>query len=278
MKTDSIFYQIFQQLPNIFFELIGEPSAEANAYRFESVEIKETKKRIDGVFLPVLEDNHPIYFAEVQFQYDKDFYYRLITETFLYLGQNKPKKPWCAVAVFSRPGIEPEVPIEYEFMVPSQQVRCLYLNQLGEAASQSVGLGMVKLVVEDETVALEQARQLIEQAQQQLEDEALRRKVLELIETILIYKFTSKSRQEIEAMFGLSDLKKTRVYQEGKEEGRLVGRLEGRLEGKEEGKEEVRLETVPLLLKLGLSVERVAEELKLDVEVVRQIAQRQSDN
>lgn len=32
-------------------------------------------------------------------------------------------------------------------------------------------------------------------------------------------------------MFGLSDLKKTRVYQEAMEEGRQEGKLEGKLEG-----------------------------------------------
>jgi len=255
MKTDSIFYQIFQRLPGTFFEIIGEPEELGQAYNFQSVEIKETVKRIDGVFLPTVDDERPIYFVEVQFQPDSEFYYRFFTEIFLYLGQNKPKKRWYAVAVFRRRSIEPEVPIEYECLVPSQQVRRLYLDELGEAANQSVALGMVQLVVEAEATAQQQALELIQKAQQ-LEDEALRRNVLELIETILVYKFTSKSRQEIEAMFGLSDLKKTRVYQEAQEE--------------------VKLETVPRLLHLGLTVEQIAEALDLDVELVRQAAKEQS--
>jgi predicted transposase YdaD len=47
-----------------------------------------------------------------------------------------------------------------------------------------------------------------------------------LIETILIYKFENLTTQELEAMFGLSELKKTRVYQEGHEEGVEEGREE----------------------------------------------------
>ncbi|MFB2934819.1 hypothetical protein ACE1B6_06035, partial [Aerosakkonemataceae cyanobacterium BLCC-F154] len=85
---------------------------------------------------------------------------------------------------------------------------------------------------------------------------------LELIESVLVYKFTALSRQELETMFGLSDLKQTRFYQEAKEEG------------KEEGK----LETVPLLLQLGLSVSEIAERLSLDVEAVRRVAQASSGN
>ncbi|MGA9377800.1 MAG: hypothetical protein WBV73_03270, partial [Phormidium sp.] len=62
----------------------------------------------------------------------------------------------------------------------------------------------------------------------------------------------TKSRQEIEAMFGLSDLKQTRFYQEAKEEGKL--------------------ESVPGLLAIGLSVEQIAIALGLDIELVRQAA------
>jgi len=42
------------------------------------------------------------------------------------------------------------------------------------------------------------------------------------VERIVVYKFPQKSREEIEAMFELSDLKQTRVYQEAlaKEEAR----------------------------------------------------------
>lgn len=56
-------------------------------------------------------------------------------------------------------------------------------------------------------------------------------------------------------MFSLSDLKKTRVYQEALEEGR----------------EEERLTTVRRLLGLGLSTEQIALGTGLSVERVRQI-------
>ncbi|MBE5232379.1 MAG: DUF2887 domain-containing protein, partial [Microcystis aeruginosa PMC 728.11] len=62
--------------------------------------------------------------------------------------------------------------------------------------------------------------------------------ILELIETILIYKLPKLNRKEIEKMFSLSDLRETKVYQEALEEGREEGKEEGREEGREEGKEE----------------------------------------
>jgi predicted transposase/invertase (TIGR01784 family) len=116
---------------------------------------------------------------------------------------------------------------------------------------------MVQLVMATEETAVEQTNRLMQQAQQQLEDVALRRQVLELIETILVYKFTNLSRQELEAMFGLDELKQTRYFREVAEEAKLEGKLE----------------VVPRLLQLGLSVEQIAAALELDVEVVRQAAQ-----
>ena len=73
MKTDSIFYQLFQTAPSIFFELIGQPMTVGNGYSFQSVEIKQTAFRIDGVFLPASDAlSQTVYFVEVQFQKECD--------------------------------------------------------------------------------------------------------------------------------------------------------------------------------------------------------------
>ena len=82
-----------------------------------------------------------------------------------------------------------------------------------------------------------------------------------------MYKFPNLSRQEVEQMLGLSELKQTRVYQEAL--------AEGRQEGRQEGERRIQLQAVPKLLAFGLSVEQVAQALGLDVETVRQLAQHQ---
>ena len=50
MKTDSIFYRLFQEIPSIFFELIGNSPQLAELYQFSSVEVKQTALRIDPTF------------------------------------------------------------------------------------------------------------------------------------------------------------------------------------------------------------------------------------
>ncbi len=52
MKTDSLFYRLFHTFPRLLFELVGHAPEHAAAYRFTSVELKQTAFRLDGVFLP----------------------------------------------------------------------------------------------------------------------------------------------------------------------------------------------------------------------------------
>jgi predicted transposase YdaD len=51
-----------------------------------------------------------------------------------------------------------------------------------------------------------------------------------MICTIAVYKFSKLSREEVEAMLGLS-LEETRVYQEASAEGKIIGRQEGEQSG-----------------------------------------------
>ncbi len=67
-------------------------------------------------------------------------------------------------------------------------------------------------------------------------------------------------------MFGLSELKQTRVYQEAKEEGRQQGR--------KEGIEEANLKAISGMLMIGLTVEQIAQVLNLEVAQVEQATQQ----
>gem|GEM_PF-5984447 len=56
MKTDSLFYRLFQELPGCYFEAIGADAKEAERYAFCSEEIKQAGLRLDGVFVPTRAD------------------------------------------------------------------------------------------------------------------------------------------------------------------------------------------------------------------------------
>lgn len=267
MKTDPIFYRLFQTFPSVFFELINHPPEEANAYNFSSVEVKQTAFRIDGVFLPKADaSNLPIYFLEVQFQPDTKFYSRFFTEIFIYLDKTELNNDWRAVAIFPSRSIDTGETLRYRALLACDQVSRIYLDELGAGAEQSLGIETVKLVIEDEETAGERARELIEKAQQEIADAVVQQQLIQLIETIIVYKLPNKSRKEIAAMLGLGDLKNTRFYQEAFQEGL------------EEGERRGKLEAVARFLALGLSVEQVATALGLSVEEVTQAAQQQQES
>jgi len=260
VKTDTIFYHLFQGFPSIFFELINQSPEQAAAYQFTSREIKQLSFRLDGLFFPQNgNSDQPFYVVEVQFQPDEDLYYRLFAELFLYLRQDKPSCPWRVVVIYPTRRIEREQPLQFRELF--SRVQRIYLDELGDDASDSLGVNIVKLVIEKEQTALEQARRLIEQTQVQITDQTTKRDLIDLIETIILYKLPQKSRKEIEAMFGLSELKQTKFYQEVKQECEY------------RGEQKAKLKAISRMVQLGLSLETIAEGLDLPLEVVQPAAQ-----
>jgi predicted transposase/invertase (TIGR01784 family) len=234
VKTDSLFYQIFLRFPDSFFDLIGQPQPGAANYQFTSQEVKQLSFRLDGLFIPLREDSQqPLYLVEVQFQPDDTLYYRLFAELFLFLKQYRPPHPWQIVVIYPHRGVEREQSLHFGEILNLASVRRIYLDELPH--NPSLGIGVIKLVVESETAAVRTAQTLIERTREEITDQSSQRQLINLIESIIIYKFPQKSREEIEAMFGLSDLKQTRVYQEALAEGEERGLERGLEQGLQEG-------------------------------------------
>ncbi|MGA9379900.1 MAG: Rpn family recombination-promoting nuclease/putative transposase [Phormidium sp.] len=223
MRRDSIFYQLFQQTPELLFELLDAPPANAQNYRFDSVAVKEPKFEIDGVFLPP-ESETPgvVYFCEVQFQKDELLYERLFGESFLYFYRNRSRfSDWQAVVIYPSRTIEQSQIRPYQDLLNGDRVHRVYLNELGEMAQLPLGVALMVLTTLQENQAAIEARNLLFRSQQELPSETSRA-IMEMIATIMVYKFTNLSRKEVEAMLGIT-LGQTRVYQEAKAEGREEG-------------------------------------------------------
>ncbi len=216
MRTDTLFYQLFQTCPELLFEILGQDPALAQSYEFSSREVKQLAFRLDGLFLPT-QSGIPLYFVEVQFQWDPEFYYRFLAEIYLYLRQYQPAQPWQAVVIYPHGSLDPGIPAD--LMGSDPQIRRIYLDEL--AFEGSLLMSVIGLIIAPAKQAEQRAREVVAKSQ------GIPMEVLELVKTVMVYKFIHKSRQEIEAMFGLSDLKQTRVYQEGRQEGRQEGQQIG---------------------------------------------------
>jgi predicted transposase/invertase (TIGR01784 family) len=225
-------------------------------YQFKSVEIKELSRRIDGVFLPKNNDTQqPIYFAEIQFQADERLYERLITETFLYLGQYRPEREWLCVALWLRQSIAVPIPRHYQALAEAGLLRLIYLEELD---SNSLGTSVLSLVTVSEATVPERLQKVVTQFRT-LTDERLQEQLIELVEKMLIYRFPDFSKEVLQAMFTDTDIKQTRFYREVFQEGR------------QEGRQEERQQLIARLQQRGFSVNEVAEMLALSREEVTQL-------
>ena len=286
MKTDTLFYQLFQEFPWIFFQLIQKEETDLNAYEFIAPEIKQRSFRLDGLFTTREEySDFPLYFVEVQFYYEADFYDCLFPSIFLYFGQYKPINPeWFAIVIFDRKSNDVTIPTRYQ-EIAQQRLQRIYLDEISQQEQFEMGIGILKLVVEPEDKAGELARNLIERIKQEVKNNINQKQLQELIETIIIYKFPKLSYEEIEAMLNLQEIKQTRVYQDAKAEGIEEGKLKGIEEGKREGIEEGKLKgieegieegmlrqklaMIPLLQELGLTIEQISQRLEISENLVR---------
>jgi predicted transposase/invertase (TIGR01784 family) len=215
MRRDTIFYQLFQQSPNLLFELLPHPPVNAARYTFEAVEVKETGFRMDGVFLPpdVL---GIVYFSEAQFQKDELLYERMLAEISIYVYRNRERiSDWQAVVIYPSRSIEQSNPDMVREFLASERIVRVYLDELGEIEALPIGVGLMVLTTLEGDAAKTEAKAAIERSGGDLD-------IIEMIAKIIVYKFNSLSRDEVNVMLGI-ELQQTRVYQEAKAEGKAEG-------------------------------------------------------
>jgi len=222
MKTDSLFYRLLQAEPTLAFDLAGVAVPKQAGYSFISQEIKQTAFRLDGIAEPPADQpGAPRGYVEVQFQPDDDFYPRFFSEILLHLGQYPSLHPWQAVVIYPSPAIERLSPATAPFLnLPN--LHRVYLNQLSLLDSANPKLWLIALIVTDVAKIAPIVRKVQAHRETQPADGI---DWLELLETVLVYKLPTFTREEIQKMFGLNDvdLKTTRFYQDVFAEGRVEG-------------------------------------------------------
>lgn len=226
MKTDSLFYRLLQAQPTLAFELAGLEVPEASRYRFTSQEVKQTAFRLDGVVEPPKDrPDAPLGYVEVQFQPDTGFYLRFLGEVLLHLHQYPSPRPWHAVVVYPSQACERHSPVTTPFLALPNLHR-VYLDRLPLLDSANPKLWLIALIVADTECLAPIVGKLRAHQQSQPGDGI---DWLDLLETVLVYKLPTFTREEIRNMFGFNEieLKKTRFYQEAHGEGRTEGLVEG---------------------------------------------------
>jgi predicted transposase/invertase (TIGR01784 family) len=241
MRRDTIFYKIFQQSPALLFELLPQQPERADEYIFDSVEVKETSFRMDGVFSPP-DPSGIVYFCEVQFQPDELLYERMISEIAIYAYRHRDLfSDWRTVAIYPSRSLEQSRHEVVADMLASGRITPIYLDELPDPQELPIGLGLMVLTILEGDLATAEARRLIEQSQSS-------RDIINLVSTIILYKFNTLSRDEVDLMLGI-ELQQTQVYQDAMAEEAitLILRLLNRRLGEISSEVEAQVKVLPLM-------------------------------
>ena len=214
MKTDKLFYALFQQSPAVALSLLPDLPVEA-AYDFSAPVVKETEFRLDGLLTP--EDPAlPLVFIEVQMFPDSRFYTRYLGEVFTYRHQYAWDRSWRRLLVLKQRGMN--LGLDDDGSLLAQKVTRVYLDELREQSDLSAESLLLLLIAAEPEEVGELGRRVLAAPARQLDPKQL----LGLVETIVVGRMPTLSPEEIQAMLGLvtEELKQTRFYRDVFQEGR----------------------------------------------------------
>ncbi len=224
MKTDPLFYELFQVCPQIYFELmqITQPCP----YRFESITVKATEKRIDGVLEPTKPDQ-PIHFVEVQAAPDKEIYWRISREVATYFEQ-RPElsgREWQAVVIWlgkpePKKDEEADADLGTVLLYDRKNKQRLYsvdiIDLLGKLPENSLALNVLRpLIVDNERQVRQNISNWVEQihATPGMSPDVEQRLVMVMTQ-LIEEKFKTLSYKELCKMLKLTPFRETTSYKE----------------------------------------------------------------
>jgi predicted transposase/invertase (TIGR01784 family) len=183
MKRDTIFYRIFQQSPTLLFDLLPNPPSDQAGYTFESIEVKETSFRIDGVLLPPTSDGS-ILFSEIQMQPDPKLYERLFSEVGVYTYRHTDSFTyWQALAIYPNREIEQSSTKVPQELFDSGRIMPIYLDELGSIEQLPLGLALLVLTILEDQEAIDEAQNIMARARASATSNA----IMEMVSTIMVY-------------------------------------------------------------------------------------------
>ena len=161
----------------------------------------------------------------MQFQKDEQLYERVFAESSLYFYRNRARfSDWQAVIIYPTRSIEQSDIHPHRTLLNSNQVHRVYLDELGDIRDLPLWVALMVLTTVESEQAPEQARYLLTRTRQEVPSTSSRA-IIEMLTTIMVYKFEKLSQREVESMLGIT-LQQTQVYREIKEEGIKEGRHE----------------------------------------------------
>jgi len=217
MKSDALFYQLFQTAPQIFFELID--TIPASPYQFKSITLKTAEKRLDGFLEPTVK-GEPLYFVEVQAKKDEGMYWRILQEVVLYFNQHPDQQgsPWVAVVIWFEEKHDPGFGLIPGISITDKTQRIISLklpDVLKALPDTSLALNVLRpFIVDNETEVRQNFVTWVQHIHAQVPNQATEQRLLEVLTQLLEQKFKTLSYKELAKMLNLVPLRELPSVQE----------------------------------------------------------------
>ena len=168
-------------------------------------------------FFHLKENQESFSFVEAQFQRDERLYERIFAEVALYFYRNRERfTNWQVIVIYPSRSTEQNDLLPHSSFLNGGQVHRIYLDELGDINQLPLWVSLMVLTTVDEDQAPEEAKQILGRAREMPPDKG--RVIIDIVATIVSYRFGQISRQEVEKMLDIT-FEQTKVYQEIKAEG-----------------------------------------------------------
>ncbi|MCP4283576.1 MAG: DUF2887 domain-containing protein [Gammaproteobacteria bacterium] len=200
MKTDELFYELFQVDPKSVFRLV-QLDVEGE-YTFESLTLKTTEKRLDGLCKRIDGDG-PTVFVEIQGYDDPKIYWRALREIGTYYEQHDDPNPFLLIVLFLDEKYDPGNCPFAHVQPPHHFIRAI-LRECLAAVWEEAGV----LTVLMKPLGVSRKEQVFEEIQQwktdirslELPKEHIHT-LLGLLEYLIVQRFPRINRKEVEAQY-----------------------------------------------------------------------------
>lgn len=211
MKTDELFYELFEIDPSSLFRLVQLPLE--GTYSFESITVKTTEKRIDG-FCKRIDGAGPHVFLEIQGYPDPNIYWRALRELAMYYETTGDAAPFILIVMFLDAADDPD---NFPFAAtrpPHQMLRLSLIDALNAVAGKAGALTVLKPLVATPQEIFAQAQiWKIELDGLRLPAEKMH-KLMDLLEYAIRQRLPELSEKEVQTMLHLTPLEETRAVRE----------------------------------------------------------------
>jgi predicted transposase/invertase (TIGR01784 family) len=193
-------------------------------------------------------------------------YANLLSKIGRFLEHGHVNQDWVAIVIYPNRAMEQKNLRPYRWLFQSDQLIRVFLDELPAALPDQFEMGILELIAAKPELALNKAQAMVPRIRRSKRPADFQRLVLQLLETVLLAQFPKLSREEIEKMVHLADLRETRVFQEALEEGEE--------KGLEKGREEALVKVVIGMLNRGDSIAEIEEVTELTPIKIRAIKKK----